>query len=616
MRIIDVLDTVNQIEKSSFLKILDGFCCEIRKSDPKVDQILSVGDGQLKNVDDENIADLFQLLAPQYSNHLGEKIKYSDYQLDILVDILIRDGNCMMSREWFSKLYSKEIQRLENNIEKFNTQISGNNGDIDPLRLRDYIIFQNCVRTGYENDLLRNREKTISWEEKSILYTLATGLDLSNEEIRWITHTIVPLKKYKVDDLINELKEKGIIFYNRRSNYLYIPDEIIWILREINGIELPNKYLRRILKNLSDSELNLIAKKYNVARKLPRTQKLNVIINQGIKTTNLLTEIIFKPGTSKTDKTKRLQELMEKGLEIDTQGFGRGLEDKVENLIKYFRDLERDETSSLSKDGFNSMLRALKASFPQLNKTIKDDFELQDDDVMASDALKQYSIQPRDVLYLLTKQDLQEFCKKNQIKSRGNLVSNVIDNYRDIDDLFIENFDAIGRRDLKTLYEKGLTVKESELGLLYEKTTRKILERLKFNVDKKLKETLNTSRNKIDLLINLGNKNVIIVECKTKKDSDYNQYTAVSRQLKSYENLCEKQGYLISKILLVANDFSDEFVSECEYDYELNLSLITSKGLIQILEGFKESRLEEFPVKLLLKDGLLNEDRIVKVLQR
>ncbi|MBU1185812.1 MAG: hypothetical protein KJ908_02865 [Acidobacteria bacterium] len=109
------------------------------------------------------------------------------------------------------------------------------------------------------------------------------------------------------------------------------------------------------------------------------------------------------------------------------------------------------------------------------------------------------------------------------------------------------------------------------------------------NVDEKLKETLNTSRNKIDLIINLGNKNVIIAECKTKKDSDYNQYTALSRQLKSYENLCEKQGYLISKILLVANDFSDEFVSECEYDYELNLSLITSKGLIQILEGFNRS---------------------------
>jgi len=616
MRFIYVLATINQIEKSSFLKILDCFCTKNRKSKPKIDQILSEGDGQLKNVDDENIADLFQLLTPQYKAHLREKIKYSDYQLGILVDILIRDGNCMMSRDWFSKLYSKEIQNLENNIVNFQKQINNNDGNIDPLRLRDYKIFQNCVRTGYENDLIRNREKTLSWEEKSILYTLANSLVLSNKEIRWITHTIVPLKKYKIDDLINKLKEQGIIFFNRRSYYLYIPDEIIWILREINGIELPNKYFRRILKNLTDPELNLIAKKYNVDRKLNSSRKINVIINQGIKATNLLSEIIFKPGTFKTDKIKRLQELMEKGLEINTQGFGRSLEEKVANLIKYFNDLERDETTSLSKDGFNSLLRALKTSFPKLNKTIKEDFELQDDDVMTSEILKKYSIQPRDILYLLSKNELKEFCKNNQIKSRGNLVSNVIENYRDIDDLFIENFDAIGRRDLKALNEKGLTIKESELGLLYEKTTRKIFERLGFNVDETLKESINTSRHKIDILINLGNKNIIIVECKTKKDSDYNQYTAVSRQLKSYENLCKKQGYLISKILLVAKDFSDEFVSECEYDYELNMSLATSKGLIQILEGFKESRMEEFPVKLLLKDGLLNEDRIVKVLLR
>ena len=46
---------------------------------------------------------------------------------------------------------------------------------------------------------------------------------------------------------------------------------------------------------------------------------------------------------------------------------------------------------------------------------------------------------------------------------------------------------------------------------------------------------------KIDILLNLENKNLIIVECKTKKDTDYNQYTAVSRQLKSYENLCGKK---------------------------------------------------------------------------
>jgi len=91
MRLIDVLATINQIEKSAFLKNLDGFCSDLRKSKPKIDKILSKGDGQIKNVDDENIVQLFELLSSRYKKHLQEKIKFSDCQLDILVDILIRD---------------------------------------------------------------------------------------------------------------------------------------------------------------------------------------------------------------------------------------------------------------------------------------------------------------------------------------------------------------------------------------------------------------------------------------------------------------------------------------------------------------------------------------------
>jgi len=66
----------------------------------------------------------------------------------------------------------------------------------------------------------------------------------------------------------------------------------------------------------------------------------------------------------------------------------------------------------------------------------------------------------------------------------------------------------------------------------------------------------------------------------------------------------------------VANEFSDDFIGACEYDYELNLSLLSSRGLMKILEGFKNSAIKEFPVRLLMRRGLLNEDRIVKVLTR
>jgi len=68
-------------------------------------------------------------------------------------------------------------------------------------------------------------------------------------------------------------------------------------------------------------------------------------------------------------------------------------------------------------------------------------------------------------------------------------------------------------------------------------------------------------------------------------------------------------------VILVASDFSEEFISECEYDQHLNLSLMTADGLTRVLEAFRQSRGSEFPVRLLMKAGLLNANRIAKVLE-
>ena len=92
---------------------------------------------------------------------------------------------------------------------------------------------------------------------------------------------------------------------------------------------------------------------------------------------------------------------------------------------------------------------------------------------MNPEFLTDYNLGPRDIIYLLTKDELKEFCKQNGISSRGNLISNIINQYRDIQDLYIENFELIGRRDVNFLNEKGLSVKESELGILYEETAKK-----------------------------------------------------------------------------------------------------------------------------------------------
>lgn len=614
MRLLKIIDKVNQIEKTSFLNILDEFSNELRKTNPEIDKILSEGEGQLKNVDDNNIVNLFNLLRDNYSSHLQQRIKFSDYQLDIFVDILIRDGNSIMSREWFIKLYNDEISKLKSNIDSCNYQLEMDRSNLDPNRKRDYLTYQKCVKTGYENDLDRNREEYLSWEEKSILHTLSRCLELSNEEVRWITYTVIPMKKFNIDDIITELKKSGIVFFKRKSNTILIADEIVWLLREIIGIEIPNKFVRRILRNLTNPEINRICKKHNIDMKTSREGKIKEILIQGLSVTNLLTNEIFRIDTSKSERGKRIHSLMTKDLEIGLERTGRSLEEKVSNLINYFNDSEKDETKFLSRDGYEKMLKELKESYPKLNKMIKEEFQLQDDDVMSPEIMDNYNIKPRDVIYLFTKEKISNFCKLHSISSRGNPVSNIIKSYRVINDLFIENFELVGNRDLSSLKGKGLLVKGSELGVLYENLTKKIFTQIGLNVDEKLRNEINTTRLKMDILLNLGNKNVIIIECKTIKDKDYNKYTTVSRQLKSYERLCSSKSYDVSQVLIVSNDFSEEFISECEYDLDLNLSLITSRGLVKILEGFKESRLSEFPFRLLMKGGLLNGDRILNKL--
>ena len=43
----------------------------------------------------------------------------------------------------------------------------------------------------------------------------------------------------------------------------------------------------------------------------------------------------------------------------------------------------------------------------------------------------------------------------------------------------------------------------------------------------------------IDIVLNLGNNDLILVECKTVKESGYNKFSSVSRQLKAYVDLAK-----------------------------------------------------------------------------
>ncbi|MAC96453.1 MAG: hypothetical protein CMC96_13240 [Flavobacteriales bacterium] len=252
----------------------------------------------------------------------------------------------------------------------------------------------------------------------------------------------------------------------------------------------------------------------------------------------------------------------------------------------------------------------------KLNQIIKSEFELQEEDVLKSNLLLDYNIKPRDIIELIDLKELESFCKEKEIKTRSHLITNILEAYKDSENLFLENYVNIGLRKLNELKENNITIKESELGVKFEDLTKKILAHLGFNVDEKLRKQINTKKDKIDILINLGNNDLILVECKTLKESGYNKFSSVSRQLKSYAQLVKKNEYNVIKSLLIAPEFSDDFISECELEYELNLSLITAESLIKIHEGFKETKMKELPFKLLMRDVLIQEDRILKAIKR
>jgi hypothetical protein len=72
----------------------------------------------------------------------------------------------------------------------------------------------------------------------------------------------------------------------------------------------------------------------------------------------------------------------------------------------------------------------------------------------------------------------------------------------------------------------------------------------------------------------------------------------------------------VVKSLLIAPDFSDDFVNECGLEFEVNLSLIAAGSLVNILDGYRNSKLKQFPYQLLMKDVLIKEDRILKAIGR
>ncbi|MEX2335722.1 MAG: hypothetical protein WD555_00450 [Fulvivirga sp.] len=616
MKLEKILNQLNSLEKNPFLKVVDNILSEDPKFRKKIDKILVDNDGQLKNTDNANIAGIFELIACEFTQHVSREFFNTCSQLDILIDIIIRDGNGIMSREWFANLYAYQIETLKKRIKVFTKTFEGDAKNVDDIRIRDYKIYFECVKTAFYNDEENNQEPKITQDELSLLVTLAKQLNLSQEEIRLINYMVVPLEKLDVDTIINDLKYLGLIFYHKKNHQLFVADEVVSLMRAFRGKVVADKHFRRVLYYLKDGQLNLVCRRHNIDRTLIRKEKVNEIIKQGINFSDLLLYGIFKDGISQTEIKNVLNTLIFKELNIESENKGKTAEEKVNILIDYFNSIDKDQKIKISYHGYDKLLHDLNISVPGLNKMVKEEYELQDEFVLKNSFLMDYNIKPLDVLYLLNNDELITLSNDHGIKTRGDSVTNILHFYKDIESLFLENYDAIANRDYNNLKENDIVVREADIGVKFEELTKLIFGRLGFHVDEGLRKKLANNKNKVDMILNVGNNEIIIIECKTVKDSGYNKYSSVSRQIKAYMELAEKSDYRVIKSLLIAPNFSDDFEKECGLEYELNLSLITSGSLKAILDGFTASKHKVFPYKLLLRDVLIKEDRILKAIAK
>ena len=113
MKLEKILDRLGSLDKNAFIKVIDNIISKQPKNIKKIEKILSSSDKGLKSVDSRNIAEIFELTYDEFGSHIKSEFQNISSQLDILIDIIIRDGNCIMKQDWFSRLYENEINCIQ-----------------------------------------------------------------------------------------------------------------------------------------------------------------------------------------------------------------------------------------------------------------------------------------------------------------------------------------------------------------------------------------------------------------------------------------------------------------------------------------------------------------------
>ena len=142
MKLVKILGTLNSFEKNAFLKIIDNIIANSPKNTIEIEKILSDKSKELKNIDNINIAKVFILVEDEFAEYVKKEFANTTSQLDILTEIIIKDGNCIMKQDWFARLYENELRVIGKKLEVFQKIFDSDNSGIEEQRIRDYKIYK------------------------------------------------------------------------------------------------------------------------------------------------------------------------------------------------------------------------------------------------------------------------------------------------------------------------------------------------------------------------------------------------------------------------------------------------------------------------------------------
>lgn len=610
MKLNQVLSHTNQVDRSKFVNCIDRLCQE-NKTDPELITQLDKIDGQLKAASGNEITQLFNLVKKHFKKHVSEYIAMGGPQVSLLINILSRDGNCIGSITWIESLYANEYKKIDILSKQIQEDLEACES-IEFDRFGRLSIYRDCVSTAFNNDLKVNRQAKISDDERSILNTLSQKLGLSREEVYAIEHSIDPIQELGIDSALEYLRESGIVLINRRRSEVMIADEIVDIIHEIVGKELHDKYIIRLLRSFSDSELSNILKNHGQKfRGVARDEKISLISHFGLSISNVLINDLHANDATQNQRKDRIKRLID-DMDLNISRIGTTLKDRVNVLIDCLRTLDEDEFGILSVSGYRDLIDALKKTDENIEVRIRSDFEIENKESLDPEKLRNLNITPQDILYLYSNEEIKTIRNDLGLPKRGNPRKQIVDSFASANDRLIENYHLLASRDLQGLQSVGIDIKEPDLGAKFEEVTRSILEQLGMSIDEDLRKDINNSKDKADIIISLENDDVIIGEAKSFKNGNFTKYSSTSRQVKSYVKRCENNGHRVAQVLIIAPSFSEDFINSADMDTEINISLLEATGLQKILSAFKQRRNPNFSPKLLTKGGLLKADLISK----